>query len=188
MSPRPSGVLRIIGGLWRSRQIAFDAGAGVRPTPDRVRQTLFDWLAPRIEGASCLDLFAGSGALGLEALSRGAGLVNFVETGRNQVGMIRAAVDKLAAAQAQVTTQDAIGYLQHTATRYEIVFLDPPYGSGLLEQALEWLPRVLKPENRIYIEWPADASMPLPAGYHWLREKQAGQVSYGLATYTGTPS
>ena len=91
-SKRPLGTLRIIGGEYRSRLVEFDGGPGVRPTPDRVRQTLFDWLTPYVEGAHCLDLFAGSGALGLEALSRGAARVTFVETGAKQVAAIRAAL------------------------------------------------------------------------------------------------
>ncbi len=89
---RRLGTLRIIGGEHRSRHVEFDAGAGVRPTPDRVRQTVFDWLAPMIQGAHCLDLFAGSGALGLEALSRGAARATLVETGRMQIELIRAAL------------------------------------------------------------------------------------------------
>ena len=93
MRPRPPGRLRIIGGQWRSRLVDFDADEGVRPTPDRVRQTLFDWLSPLIEGARCLDLFAGSGALGLEALSRGAAEVTFVEQGAAQAAAIRAAAE-----------------------------------------------------------------------------------------------
>lgn len=189
MAKRPPGRLRIIGGGWRSRLVDFDAEAGVRPTPDRVRQTLFDWLAPRIEGATCLDLFAGSGAIGLEALSRGAGHVTFVETGARQVELIRAALQRLEAgdleARSEVRAEDALAYLSRTVVRYEMVFVDPPYASNLLEPALDILPRVLKPENRVYIEWPARCPPPMPAGWHWLREKQAGKVGFGLATFIG---
>lgn len=185
MSRRPTGKLRIIGGAWRSRVIEFDAEVGVRPTPDRVRQTLFDWLAPRIEGAVCLDLFAGSGALGLEALSRGAGQVNFVEIAGAQAHSIRAALSRLGSAQGAVWQDDALTHIRQTSQRYEIVFLDAPFGSDLLGQALLSLPRVLKAGNRVYYEWSAEQPPQLPPGYFVLRAKQAGRVSYGLMTYEG---
>lgn len=185
MRRRAPGTLRIIGGEWRSRLIEFDAADGVRPTPDRVRQTLFDWLAPLIEGASALDLFAGSGALGFEALSRGAAQVSFVEQGAAQAAAIRAAAAKLAAgARAEVVRAEALSWLRSATRRYDLVFLDPPYGAGLLAPALAALPPLLKPANRVYLEWPQGQLPQLPAGYTLLKEKQAGQVSYGLATYT----
>lgn len=188
MAKRPLGRLRIIGGHWRSRPVDFDSDAGVRPTPDRVRQTLFDWLAPRIEGATCLDLFAGSGAIGLEALSRGAGHVTFVETGTRQVELIRAALLKLQAGEPGVRSdlraEDALGFVARTSLRYELVFIDPPYGSGLLAETLALLPRVLKAENRVYVEWPAQAPPALPEGWQSLREKQAGKLCYGLLTFS----
>jgi 16S rRNA (guanine966-N2)-methyltransferase len=185
MSRRRLGTLRIIGGEWRSRLIEFDADDGVRPTPDRVRQTLFDWLAPLIEGASVLDLFAGSGALGFEALSRGAARVSFVEQGAAQAAAIRAAAAKLAAGpRAEVIQGDALAWLRGTSQHYDLVFLDPPYGAGLLAPALAALPPLLKQAHRIYLEWPQERAAELPPGYVLLKEKQAGQVSYGLATYT----
>ncbi len=184
MTRRALGTLRIIGGQWRSRLIGFDAEAGVRPTPDRVRQTLFDWLAPLIEGASALDLFAGSGALGFEALSRGAAHASFVEHGTAQAAAIREAAAKLAAgARAEVVQTDALAWLRATGRRFDVVFLDPPYGAGLLEPVLAALPRVLAPMHRIYLEWPVGGPPALPPGYALLKEKSAGQVSYGLATY-----
>jgi len=185
---RPPGKLRIIGGDWRSRIVEFEAAAGVRPTPDRVRQTLFDWLAPDIAGARCLDLFAGSGALGLEALSRGAQHVTFVESGTRQAGMIRSALDKLeAAARADVRQEDARSFLKRApASRFDAVFLDPPFDSGLLEPALAALPPHLAPGAQVYVEWLARSPLALPAGFTLSREKQAGQVSYGLANYPGS--
>lgn len=186
MSTRKAGQLRIIGGAWRSRVVEFEAGDGVRPTPDRVRQTVFDWLAPRIEGARCLDLFAGSGALGLEALSRGAAQVTFVEAGRAQAAAITAALQKLDAGErAEVQLGDALALLPRLTARYDLVFLDPPYASDLLARALPSLARVLKPEARVYLEWPAGAAPALPPGYAWLREKAAGQINFGLLTYSG---
>jgi len=181
---RPLGRLRIIGGEFRSRLIDFDADAGVRPTPDRVRQTVFDWLNPMIDGSSVLDLFAGSGALGLEAVSRGAAQASFVETGARQAEDIRTAIAKLdAGARCDVLRGDGISFLRSTMNRYEIVFVDPPYDSPLLASTLANLPRVLKQMNRIYLEWPKGKPPQLPAGYSLIKEKAAGQVSYGLFTY-----
>lgn len=180
---RPLGQLRIIGGQWRSRLVDFDAADGVRPTPDRVRQTLFDWLAPRISGAAVLDLFAGSGVLGLEALSRGASSATFVESGSAQSRAIRAALHKLGAEQAEVLSQDALRFLADTPQRFDLVTLDPPYDSPLLEQALVLLPRVLKMDNRVYLEWPKSRPPSFSPGWRLLREKQAGLVSFCLAQY-----
>lgn len=187
---RAAGRLRIIGGVSRSRVIDFAAGEGVRPTPDRVRQTLFDWLAPLIEGATCLDLFAGSGALGFEALSRGASQVCFVEQGSVQCGAIRVALDNLQMRErAEVVCSDALRWAavqaaQSPSRSYDVVFLDPPYALELLLPALALLPPLLKRKNRIYVEWPGKARPDLPPGFAWLREKKAGQVSFGLLTYS----
>ena len=182
---RPLGRLRIIGGQWRSRVVDFDADDGVRPTPDRVRQTLFDWLAPQIHGASVLDLFAGSGALGLEALSRGAASVTFVESGAAQVRGIRAALTRLGAddSNAQVLARDALAFLAAADAQYDIVLLDPPYDSPLLGRALAALPRLLKPHSPVYLEWPKTRPLELPPGWTLRRDKQAGLVHFGLATY-----
>jgi len=180
---RPPGKLRIIGGEWRSRIVAFDAGSGVRPTPDRVRQTLFDWLTPRIGGARCLDLFAGSGALGLEALSRGAAHVTFVDGGAAQCAAIRAALAVLGASdRAEVRLGDALGFLAGGAGPYDVAFVDPPFDSGLLEPALAALPRVLRPGAAVYAERHHGGAWPWPTQYTVLRDKKAGQVSYALAT------
>ncbi len=177
--------LRIIGGEHRSRIVEFDGDSGVRPTPDRVRQTVFDWLTPIIEGAHCLDLFAGSGAMGFEALSRGASLVTLVETGRTQIELIRAALVALKAeSRALLHAGDALRFLEQTQERFDIVFLDPPYASELLAESLARLPRVLKAGHRVYLEWPENARPAFPEKLHLIKEKQAGQVSYGLATFT----
>lgn len=186
---RPPGRLRIIGGEFRSRIVAFDADSGVRPTPDRVRQTLFDWLAPLIEGARCLDLFAGSGALGLEALSRGAGHVTFVDAGAGQCAAIRAALVVLKAAdRATVVQADALRFLaQAPARSFEVAFLDPPFDAGLLAPALAALPPALAADARVYAEWHRAGTLPWPPGYAVVREKKAGQVSYALATH-GSPA
>lgn len=177
---------RIIGGRHRGRRLGFPPLPGLRPTPDRVRQTLFDWLAPRIEGASVLDLFAGSGALGFEALSRGASTVDFVERAAAQAANLRKTLAQFGAVnQARVLCQDALSYLAtaDALTRYDLVLIDPPYAAALIEPVLPLLPRLLKADSRIYLEWPGSARPGVPAPYQWLREKQAGQVSFGLLTY-----
>lgn len=183
MARRSEGRLRVIAGQWRSRVIDFDPATGVRPTPDRVRQTLFDWLAPRIRGARCIDLFAGSGALGIEALSRGAASCCFVEEGHRQANAIRTALLLLKAEHTEVLELEASYYLAQTWHRFDLVFLDPPYGKQLHERVLPELPKALAADNRIYLEWPAGKPPALPAGYELLREKKAGQVCFGLATY-----
>ena len=184
-APRPLGELRIIGGQWRSRRVAFDAADGVRATPDRVRQTVFDWLAPRIAGARCLDLFAGSGALGLEALSRGAGFVRFVDRGREQIARIGEALRQLGGAdRAELHMGDALAELARAhGEPYDVVFVDPPYASGLLEQALSAVTRVMADDARVYVEWPGDQRPALPEDCSWVREKSAGRVSFGLFTH-----
>lgn len=186
---RAPGRLRIIGGEFRSRVVGFEAAPGMRATPDRVRQTLFDWLAPVIEGARGLDLFAGSGALGLEALSRGAGHVTFVETGAAQAAAIRAALAALNCAdRATVVPGDALAFLASAPPKsFDIAFLDPPFDAGLLAPALAALPAALSADARVYAEWHGAGALPWPAGYAVLRERKAGQVSYALATY-GSPA
>ncbi|MDD3763275.1 MAG: 16S rRNA (guanine(966)-N(2))-methyltransferase RsmD [Nevskiales bacterium] len=184
MSSRIQGKLRVIGGQWRSRVIDFDAADGVRATPDRVRQTVFDWLAPVIQGARCLDLFAGSGAMGIEALSRGAAHCTFVDQGHRQCTRIKAALAALKAGDTDVVNMDAVYFLQQTWHRYNIVFVDPPFDSGLLEPVLAELSKVLNPtSNRVFLEWPGKVAPALPAGFEWVKEKQAGQVSFALARY-----
>lgn len=184
MPKRPPGKLRVIAGQWRSRVIEFDADKGVRPTPDRVRQTLFDWLAPSIEGARCLDLFAGSGALGIEALSRGAASCTFVDTGAAQCLSIKAALLGLKAQNHDVVTMDGLHYVTQTWHRYNLVFCDPPFDAQLLERTLPELPKILMPhQNRIYLEWPDGRPPTLPPGFTLVREKQAGAVGFGLAHY-----
>ena len=124
--------LRIIGGTWRGRRLRFPPQEEIRPTPDRVRETLFNWLGPRVVGARCLDLFAGSGALGLEALSRGAAEVTFVERDGVAVRELRARLTEWGAVGGQVEHTDAVRFLGSTARPFEVVFLDPPFASGLL--------------------------------------------------------
>lgn len=184
MKPRHNATLRIIGGAWRSRRIAFDPACALRPTPDRVRETLFNWLAPYIEGATCLDLFAGSGALGFEALSRGAAHVTLVERDARQIVQLQQAMAQLGAGdRAQVIHGDALAALRGAPQHYRIAFIDPPYAADALQGALAALAPRLAAANRVYLEWPRGRIQALPAGYTLVKEKAAGRVSYGLATY-----
>jgi len=178
-----SRVLRIIGGVWRGRKLRFPAGADIRPTPDRVRETLFNWLGARVVGARCLDLFAGSGALGLEALSRGAAHVTFVEQDAVAARELRARLADWGAQDATVARADARRFLAHQAQPYDVVFLDPPFASGLLDIAAQSLERDgwLTPGALIYVETAArEGPPPLPPGWVPLKGKRAGEVGYHL--------
>jgi 16S rRNA (guanine966-N2)-methyltransferase len=176
-------MLRIIGGQWRGRKIHFPA-LDIRPTPDRVRETLFNWLQPRIQGALCLDLFAGSGALGLEALSRGAAEVVFIEQQRAAALAIQQLLALWpAAGRASVLCTEAQRYLAaHTPRAFDIVFLDPPYASGELAAAARSLERGwLASDARVYVERAQHEPLPaFPASWSELRAGTAGAVGYHL--------
>jgi 16S rRNA (guanine966-N2)-methyltransferase len=176
-------VLRIIGGLWRGRKLRFPAAADIRPTPDRVRETLFNWLRGRVPGARCLDLFAGSGALGLEALSRGAAQVTFVEQDGAAAAALRARLAEWQAQGAEVVHGDALRYLARPAVPCDIVFLDPPFAAALLARAAALLSEHgwLKEAGLIYVECAARAALPaLPASWQALKAERAGEVGYHL--------
>jgi 16S rRNA (guanine966-N2)-methyltransferase len=176
-------VLRIIGGSWRGRRLRFPAAALIRPTPDRVRETLFNWLGARIVGARCLDLFAGSGALGLEALSRGAAHVTFVERDAAAVRALRATLAEWGARDAQVERRDALDFLAQRPVPVAVAFLDPPFASGLLAEAAALLEGNgwLSEAALVYVECAArEALPPLPARWLPLKAKRAGEVGYHL--------
>jgi 16S rRNA (guanine966-N2)-methyltransferase len=181
-----SRVLRIIGGTWRGRKLRFPAGAAIRPTPDRVRETLFNWLGAAVRGARCLDLFAGSGALGLEALSRGAAHVTFIERDATAARELRMRLLEWQAVDAYVERTDALRYLAGEARPFDIVFLDPPFASELLSHAAALLEERhwLKAGALIYVECAArEGPPPLPAGWQPLKAKQAGEVGYHLLAH-----
>ena len=181
---RTSQQLRIIGGQWRGRKLRFPAIAGLRPTPDRVRETLFNWLAPSIYGARCLDLFAGSGALGIEALSRGASSVVFVEHDPQATKLLRENLRLLQTDAAELINRDALGWLkQATPVSASIVFLDPPFGRNYLESVCGMLENSghLTTACLIYLESDIKTSVTLPVSWEVLRDKTAGQVRYRLA-------
>jgi 16S rRNA (guanine966-N2)-methyltransferase len=176
-------VLRIIGGTWRGRKLRFPAGTPIRPTPDRVRETLFNWLGARVAGARCLDLFAGSGALGLEALSRGAAHVTFVELDATAARALAATLVAWGAQSAEVKRSDARLYLGREPQAFDLVFLDPPFESELLPEAAALLEQRgwLAPGALVYLESPSRAALPpLPAAWTPLKGKRAGEVGYHL--------
>lgn len=182
-------MLRIIGGTWRGRTWRFPE-AQIRPTPDRVRETLFNWLAPSIAGARCLDLFAGSGALGLEALSRGAVRTVFVEQAAAAARELRQTLEAWGggqAAAAQIHVTEANHFLAGTPELFDVVFLDPPFAAGLLAQIAARLEtgRWLAPAALIYAECPARASLPkLPGSWSVAKTGRAGEVGYHLLRRT----
>ena len=180
-------VLRIIGGRHRGRRLRFPAGVTIRPTPDRVRETLFNWLQPRIAGARVLDLFAGSGALGLEALSRGAAHVTFVEVDRRAAGAIETLAREWHEQAVTVECADALEWLArgHAAGSFDVAFVDPPYDANLQAAALAALHarRLLARDARVYVELRAREPLPaLPEGWQAVREGRAGEVGYHLLT------
>lgn len=185
-SPRRPGrnQLRIIGGKWRGRKLDFPSVAGLRPTGDRIRETLFNWLSPSIEGARCLDLFAGSGALGLEALSRGAHSAVLLDTDFRVVEQLRAHCTALSADNARVLQSDALQWLQTPEDRgqFDVVFVDPPFKADLLDAVVSALNNSgsLREDALIYVEADRDQTFGPPANWHLLRQKAAGQVSFAL--------
>ncbi|NJD30468.1 MAG: 16S rRNA (guanine(966)-N(2))-methyltransferase RsmD [Gammaproteobacteria bacterium] len=183
-TPHGRLLLRIIGGAWRGRKIHFPPVEAIRPTPDRVRETVFNWLQLDVAGSRCLDLFAGSGALGLEALSRGAARVVFVEVDPAVTRHLSQTLRDLQCDRGVVVRSDARQYLAGAVEPFDIVFLDPPYAAHALAdtcRAIEergWL----RPGGVAYLEDAASAGPPdLPSGWTLLRSKRAGEVGYHLA-------
>ncbi len=179
-----SNSVRIIGGEWRRRLIHFPDQADLRPTPDRVRETLFNWLGQDLAGDICLDLFAGSGALGFEAASRGASQVVMVECDARIFRALQATHANLGAVQVELVRADALAFLRSDTRRYDVVFLDPPYHLSLLPRLLPLLPARLNGGARIYIE--SDRLPELPKGFEVLRQSRAGRV-HGLLIKWASP-
>jgi 16S rRNA (guanine966-N2)-methyltransferase len=178
------GRLRIVAGNWRSRVLEIADVPGLRPTPERVRETLFNWLAPQIDSARCLDLFAGTGALGFEALSRGAKSVVFVDSSRRALNVVEKNARSLDAAGAVIRHGDALRFLQTAVpASFDIVFLDPPFAADLLEKVCRRIDeaKILVAGAMVYLEQGRDQPLPpLPAGWETLKDKTAGQVRYLL--------
>lgn len=185
-APRNDGVVRIIGGQLRGRKLNVADIPGLRPTTDRIRETLFNWLQFEVADTRCLDLFAGSGALAFEALSRGAQWVTLVEKDGPAARILSQHAEQLSAVAmgtASVVRADAIHVLQQgTDQCYDIVFIDPPFGMGLAEQAIQLLATHgwLNPGAWVYVETEAELAPDVPAHWQLYREKLAGQVAYRL--------
>jgi 16S rRNA (guanine966-N2)-methyltransferase len=181
----PSGQVRILGGRWKRTPLAVAAGAGLRPTASRVRETLFNWLGQDLSGWSCLDLFAGSGALGFEAASRGAARVVMIESNPAALAGLRRMRDKLAAAMIDLRAGDALALGAGLGQGYDLVFCDPPYERALHARALAMARRLLAPDGLLYTECARPlAELPDMAAElaHWQtrRQARAGQVYYYL--------
>ena len=177
----PSNTLRIIGGDWRSRKLSFPDAQGLRPTPDRIRETLFNWLQGKTYGTQCLDLFAGSGALGLEALSRGAADVTFVEKNPAVAAQLKSNLELLKS-NAKVIQDDALSFISKCkpAHSFDLIFLDPPYRKGLLEASLDAIQKqsLLKTNGLLYLEHESEQYFDWQDyDYKVLRQAKAGQVS-----------
>jgi 16S rRNA (guanine966-N2)-methyltransferase len=176
---KPRGSVRIIAGEWRGRRMAVAENTSVRPTPDRVRETLFNWLRDDIAGARCLDLYAGTGALGFESLSRGAAEAWFVERDPVLIDALRKQADAFGVSP-RIIRQDAASLLRGAAPqRFDIVFLDPPYAEPV-EPLLELLPPWLSPRGLVYVERPLPPGLPEPSRARWRKRSHAGSVEYGL--------
>ncbi len=180
---QPRGSVRIIAGDWRGRRIPIVPDSAVRPTPDRVRETLFNWLRDIVPGARCLDLFAGTGVLGFEALSRGATEVWFVERDNALAAAIEAQAE-IFDSRPRVLRQDAAALLAgRPSAAFDIVFLDPPYKLPL-EPLVALLPAWLKPHALVYVERPLSPGLPAVSGAEWWKRSRAGAVEYGLLRFT----
>lgn len=173
--------LRIIGGIWRSRKLRFPDAPDLRPTSDRVRETLFNWLGQELHGLHCLDLFAGTGALGFEAASRGAASVVMVEQNPAVYRDLRENARLLEASQVQILNEDALRFLHSNRQAFDVVFFDPPFNKGWLGGLLETIPGHLAPQARVYIE--AERALTDSAGFTVLKQGKAGQVFYHLLEY-----
>lgn len=176
---RPPGQLRIIAGRWRGTKLPVRDRPGLRPTPDRLRETLFNWLMPVIDGARALDLYAGTGALGLEALSRGASSVLFVERDREVARALRQTLTRLEAdaAGAELIEADTLQLLrQPPRLNATLAFVDPPFAAALWQPTLDALAAGgwLLPGAQVYVESPVDCALSLPDGWTLLRETRAG--------------
>lgn len=181
-SSQAANQVRIIAGTWRGRRLSFAPVPGLRPTPDRVRETLFNWLVPVTRGARCLDLYAGSGALGLEAASRGAAEVVLVDNDPQVVSTLGQQREALGAYQVRVVQAEVLQWLSGPSSAFDIVFLDPPFRMGMLPPCIKQLESRgwLSNQARVYIEAEKGFVPELPENWELLRSKAAGQVGYHL--------
>ena len=175
--------IRIIGGQYRGKKLSFPAIDGLRPTPDRVRETLFNWLMNHIHDARCLDAFAGSGGLGFEAFSRGASSVVLIEQAPTACTNLQKIAQSFNSPKLTVLNKDACTYMQQTKEQFDIIFLDPPFAQNLLPDCINILENhpILAPGGLLYLESPHEINLD-PAIWEPLKLKKAGQVVYGLCT------
>ncbi len=175
-----SNEVRIIGGLWRGRKLRFAGGGELRPTLGRVRETLFNWLAPSLAGSHCLDLYAGSGALGFEALSRGAASVTFVERNRRSAAALRNAIDAFGTPDAQLRQESAERFLARESQRFDIVFFDPPFDDPAALKLLDRLRagEAMNEGGLIYVERPVRSGLPYADAL--IKQSRAGDCVFGL--------
>lgn len=177
------GQIRIIGGKWRGRKLPVRDSEGLRPTTDRIKETLFNWLMPTIRDARCLDCFAGSGSLGFEALSRFANNVTFIELDKQNCQLLTENKARLQADSATIIQGNSLAVLAQTGTPFNVVFIDPPFRKGLLNETIQLLEKNqwLADESWIYVESEAESPLTnIPANWQLHREKIAGQVAYRL--------
>ncbi|ENK0809121.1 16S rRNA (guanine(966)-N(2))-methyltransferase RsmD [Vibrio fluvialis] len=179
----PSGQVRIISGLWRGRKLPVHDAEGLRPTTDRVKETLFNWLAQDIPHAKCLDLFAGSGGLGFESASRQADKVTMLEMNPQAFAQLKTNIAALKASNIEAVNTDTLAYLKQPGQAYDVVFIDPPFRQGLLQETVQLLEQNgwLAANAMIYIECEKELPLTeLPESWQLYREKLAGQVCYRL--------
>lgn len=181
--PGGLGQIRIIAGKWRGRKLPVLEAAGLRPTGDRIRETLFNWLQQEVAGAHCLDLFAGSGALGFEALSRGAASVMMVDNNRQVTQQLQAVAQQLQASDLKIVQGDY--QTLKTGQRFDIIFIDPPFADNLAQSALEFLQakQLLQDKALIYVETDNNTALTLPQNYQVIHDKTSGDVRYLLLQY-----
>jgi len=177
--------VRIVGGEWRSRMLSFPDSEGLRPTADRGRETGFNWLGQTLEGKTCLDLFAGSGALGFEALSRYARHVTLVEKNARVLGALKENAARLGAQRLTLVNADGLQWLKQDAGVYDVIFLDPPFAADLLPRLWPLVERHLAPDGAAYIE--SGAPLTVPEGWQLWRSGRAGMVHFGLAKREPSP-
>lgn len=179
------GAIRIISGQWRGRKLPVLDAQGLRPTTDRTKETLFNWLMSDVRDSQCLDCFAGSGGLGFEALSRGAAKVTFVEMDKQAADQLQKNIDtlKISNTHADLVQGDAVNFLKKTPDSYDLVFLDPPFHKDLLPNAIKLLSnrQLVNEQGLIYIECETEnAHYDVPDNWQCLRQKQTKQVDYRL--------
>ena len=181
---RRAGRLRIVAGKWRNRRLEIADVAGLRPTSERIRETLFNWLTPDLPGSRCLDLFAGTGALGLEALSRDAGSADFVEASRAAVRTLTSNIRLLGSANAKVHAVDARDFVEnYRGEPFDIVFLDPPFAAAADDELCRLVSAssLLARKAQVYLEQPRERELAeLPSGWTVKKSKTAGGVRYSL--------